>query len=166
MSVIEADWLQTSYASSRRPRVARRLAPTVRAPSMRLRSESLTGPRGSATGPPRTTRPKSPRPYSTRSPTPPEAAKVHPKRDTPYLARLSPATGGVSGDDRVCAVTALSSLPDCVPVGVVLHPLPARFTTWPPTISHEMPTSRVPSPVDALLSSRAVSYTHLRAHET
>jgi|GEM_PF-5756167 len=38
--------------------------------------------------------------------------------------------------------------------GVVLHPLPARFTTWPPTISHEMPTSRVPSPVDALLSSR------------
>src|SRR5664280_2813987 len=50
MSVIEADWLQTSYASSRRPRVARRLAPTVRAPSMRLRSESLTGPRGSATG--------------------------------------------------------------------------------------------------------------------
>src|SRR5664280_1386158 len=40
-----------------------------------------------------------------------------PKRDTPYLARLSPATGGVSGDDRVCAVTALSSLPDCVPVG-------------------------------------------------
>src|SRR5450759_4653873 len=50
MSVIEADWLQTSYASSRRPRVARRLAPTVRAPSMRRRSESLTGPRGSATG--------------------------------------------------------------------------------------------------------------------
>src|SRR5664280_3458550 len=50
MSVIEADWLQTSYASSRRPRVARRLAPTVRAPSMRLRSESLTGPCGSATG--------------------------------------------------------------------------------------------------------------------
>src|SRR5664280_32619 len=50
MSVIEADWLQTSYASSRRPRVATRLAPTVRAPSMRLRSESLTGPRGSATG--------------------------------------------------------------------------------------------------------------------
>src|SRR5664280_1483789 len=40
------------------------------------------------------------------------------------------------------------------PLGVVLHPLPARFTTWPPTISHEMPTSRVPSPVDALLSSR------------
>src|SRR5664279_1087782 len=46
MSVIEADWLQTSYASSRRPPVATRLAPTVRAPSMRLRSESLTGPRG------------------------------------------------------------------------------------------------------------------------
>jgi len=36
--VIEADWLQTSYASSRRPRVATRLAATVRAPSMRLRS--------------------------------------------------------------------------------------------------------------------------------
>src|SRR5664280_1202998 len=35
-----------SYASSRRPRVVTRLAPTVRAPSMRLRSESLTGPRG------------------------------------------------------------------------------------------------------------------------
>src|SRR5664280_1349605 len=50
MSVIEADWQQTSYASSRRPRVVTRLAPTVRAPSMRLRSESLTGPRGSATG--------------------------------------------------------------------------------------------------------------------
>src|SRR5664280_694993 len=49
MSVIEADWLQMSYASSRRPRVTTRLAPTVRAPSMRL-SESLTGPRGSATG--------------------------------------------------------------------------------------------------------------------
>src|SRR5664280_2105751 len=46
MSVIEADWQQTSYASSRRPRVVTRLAPTVRAPSMRLRSESLTGPRG------------------------------------------------------------------------------------------------------------------------
>jgi hypothetical protein len=30
--------------------VATRLAPTVRAPSMRRRSESLTGPRGSATG--------------------------------------------------------------------------------------------------------------------
>src|SRR5664280_1557419 len=43
--------------------------------------------------------------------------RPNPKRDTPYLARLSPATGGVSGDDRVCAVTALSSLPDCVPVG-------------------------------------------------
>src|SRR5664280_2382861 len=38
-----------SYASLRRPRVTTRLAPTVRAPSMRL-SESLTGPRGSATG--------------------------------------------------------------------------------------------------------------------
>src|SRR5664280_3671026 len=50
MSVIEADWLQTAYASSRRPRVATRLAPTVRAPEMRLRSESLTGPRGAATG--------------------------------------------------------------------------------------------------------------------
>jgi len=36
--VIEADWQQTSYASSRRPRVVTRLAPTVRAPSMRLRS--------------------------------------------------------------------------------------------------------------------------------
>jgi hypothetical protein len=30
--------------------VVTRLAPTVRAPSMRLPSESLTGPRGSATG--------------------------------------------------------------------------------------------------------------------
>src|SRR5664280_2672345 len=47
----------------------------------------------------------------------PVGKRDRPKRDTPYLARLSPATGGVSGDDRVCAVTALSSLPDCVPVG-------------------------------------------------
>src|SRR5450759_3777229 len=84
----------------------------------------------------------------------PVVKRDRPKRDTPHLARLSPATGGVSGDDRVCAVTALRPCLTACRSGVVLHPLPARFTTSPPTISHEMPTSRVPSPVDALLSSR------------
>src|SRR5664280_2037363 len=84
----------------------------------------------------------------------PVVKRDRPKRDTPHLARLSPATGGVSGDDRVCAVTALSSLPDCVPVGGRPASAPCSLHHMAPTISHEMPTSRVPSPVDALLSSR------------